>query len=377
MKRLILAAFALIAASAAPAHSQPETIQGATANNARVIRPPTPESGIANFRITTESGKCLIPEIRDAGVYLIRTGGCGDAFTFNAKFYPGQRVRFEIDGSGTCLMYRRTELLPSGSVAIVLSRAWVNALVPAPCSEALEQRFRVDWSNGEGGTVVLRGMNRGCWQDFTSAVAEGSCQSGLAETRFRLGRADPAGYVPPAQGSNLPVARPVGTTMPTLTIITVPPPANAANSLPGPGSRPATFLVSAGSVRGDNDCFRQLGVTPRIVPEACRDIPETAVTLTYTGTRGYQLAMGTPPLCFTTMGKPWVTMVRCEPVAEQLFQVVPADFAGFHLIKTQAGLCLTQRGTPTSDWAQNNSALFPEPCREAPEQYFALKAVSR
>lgn len=375
----ILIAFGALAA-AIPAAAQPAYVPPAgsnqpassnvTARNVDAIRPPVPETGTANYRITTNDGKCLVPQIRDGRVYLIRPGGCIDGITLNARFYGNQRMRLEIDRTGTCLVFRHVEMDGSG----LRYRSWGQGLSVAPCDESIEQRFRADWATPE--TITLRHAGGECWRAADTAIIQFPCDRS-EWTRFRLSPVQPAGYIAPAGGTPYP-----GTTngggLATATPVETAPPVTRIAPLP---ARSITYRLAPAEAPQGMGCYLRIGgggvLTPRVDPGPCIDAPEAEVTASPADDGSVALTMDAPALCFTTGARPWITLERCRASESQIFRVEPATTPGHYRIKTGADLCLTQRGNPNNDRTQNNSALFPEPCREGPEQIFALKAVRR
>lgn len=376
----VLIAFAALAAAAPaiaqpvyvpPAGSGPSTPSGVTARNVEAIKPPVPETGTANYRITTFDGKCLIPQIRDGRVYLIRPGGCVDGLTLNARFYGGQRMRLEIDRTGTCLVFRHVEMDGSG----LRYRSWGQGLSVAPCDESIEQRFRADWATAD--SVSLRSAGGECWRAADTAIIQYPCDRD-ERSRFRLSPVHPAGYVAPVspvrgnaypgttRGSSLGTATPVTPPGPV-----APPPRPRPAGLPENAPAPGTYwLYPAGSSGG---CLRVMAGGAIRLGFDCSLDPESIVQLEWTGSRGFRLANLAPAgQCYATGRRPWIAAEACSPANEQHFIVEKADFRDYYVIKTQSGLCLTLRGTFDRDPARNNSALFPEPCRPANEQYFEL-----
>lgn len=392
--RVVIALAAL--AAAAPSLAQPVYVPPAgsnqpgtsnvTARDVDAIKPPIPETGTANYRILTHDGKCLVPQIRDGKVYLIRPGGCIDGLTLNARFYGNQRARLEVDRSGTCLVFRHVEMDGSG----LRYRSWGQGLSVAPCDESIEQRFRIDWLTPD--TVSLRHASGTCWWAADTAIVQQPCDRNQ-QTHFRLSVVQPAGYVAPANpgggtaypgtttGSTLGTATPVETAPPVVRIAPLPVGVGPTAPLPGPGevTEPVIYALAPASAPEGTHCYLRIGggagYTPRVEPARCINGPEAEVTVLPVNDGTVALAMDAPARCFTTGDRPWITLDRCASVEQQLFTIQPTATRGQYRIKTRAGLCLTQRGNPNEDRAKNNSALFVEPCRDAPEQSFVFRPV--
>ncbi|MCW3834581.1 RICIN domain-containing protein [Sphingomonas canadensis] len=384
----ILACWALPAAAqpvyVAPAGSSERPQNGVVAATVDASRPPVPETGTADYRIETSGGKCLVPQMRDNQVYLLRPGACVDGVLLNARFHGNQRARLELDRSGSCVAVRRRDFDGSG----LMYRTWADGLAAVPCTDAIELRYRIDWAGD--GLVSIRTADGKCWTVADTGILVLPCDRSAGQ-RFRLlqpaaaGRVAPDGRVQPATGAAPAPAAPSPAV--TLPVITPPPPPRAPATgaermaaLPRPAGLPANappparyWLFPAGR---EGACVRVTGTGAAATVRLGRDCtpdPDSLTQLDWTGPRGFRLANLEPAgLCFVAGKRPWITAEACTPADAQHFTIEPAGFRDYWVIKTAGGLCLAVRGKNDIGTGVNNSALFPEPCRAAGEQYFEL-----
>lgn len=375
---ILSAAFAVFA-QAEPAHAQALAIQA----------PTIPVAGEHDLRIgygERDSVVCVGAENspRPGVTPYVHGENCRRSTVFTVRFVDRNRVTLELDRSGNCATVARGVLIGPPSIDIL------------PCTNAMDQQFSLITV---GGNVISIQGPGGCWTARNESyvnndIVEERCEGQLSQS-FRVIDAAPQAdtgpaivvtAAPPESASTpaLPVARPV--TPPPVTVpdrvapgTFVPVrPAGLPDNMPAP----AEYFMTPGGMGHDEDCYRLIGgggvMSVRIGERGCVDVPEQTVRLVYTGTRGFHLQIypnRDRPGCFSTAQRRWITQDTCAPIPEHIFQVIRADYPGYYVIKTQTGLCLTQRGAKNDDPAMNNSALFPEPCREAPEQYFKLRPL--
>ncbi|MDF7777490.1 hypothetical protein P1X14_19690 [Sphingomonas sp. AOB5] len=373
----------------APAGSGERPANGVVARSADAIQAPVPESGTADYRILTADGKCLVPQMRDGKVYLLRPGPCIDGVLLNARFYGNQRARLELDGSGTCVAIRQLDYDGSG----LMYRTWGKGVGTAPCGEGLELRFRID--HAEGGMVSIRTIDGNCWHWADTGVRELPCDRSPNQ-RFRLsqrstavtiadGRVVPAGDTPRYAE---PIHEPLGVARP-VEVPADPAPATepTPEPTPAPRERPAG-LPDLAPLPGINQVASLAGyacLNPvrrgtdawLLRAGACNDASEWEnLQLEYQEGAFviYVPSISGKCLAGPRAGRPWAEFEACEtPAADQRFQIARGD-GGAYTIRTAAGLCLTLRGNASA--AANNSALFPEPCRTgADEQRYELRLM--
>jgi hypothetical protein len=328
----------------------------------------TPESGTAQWKLRGErDGTCLSPEVDTRIGVLPYLHGvfCEEATPLTVTFTGGGHARFQVNGTNMCATIARGVLF--GAPRIDLH----------PCDQALDQLFLV--SQQGGGMFQLKSLSGQCWTERGGIgydVAVEGCRylgdKPEINQQFRV-FAPPAPSAPVQPAQIAPVAPRVD---PALERVAPGPfvpirPANLPENAPAPAQY---WMVPMGA---DGDCFRAIATgsfwAPRIGGRGCDSVTESYVRIEYDA-GGFRLSFADPHQCFTTIGKPWITLAACGDVDSQLFRIERAGADEYYSIKTPAGLCLTARGSGHYEPAQNNSALFPEPCRGEREQIFRLTA---
>ncbi|MEG3181732.1 RICIN domain-containing protein [Sphingomonas sp. LT1P40] len=350
---------------------------------------PIPETGTAEYIFSTAKGDCLVAQVtvRPGVAPYLREGRCDNPVVLTLHYLGRSEVRIEVGTPGQCATVARWVVFGDPRIDI------------HPCNGALDQRFRLERATRgmrvrtlEGACWTRRGPSYGAPEatDLGSLI----CRNGALEQMFSLApppdaETRPARVPQPAMPSATPAPAPA---MPVATPVTP--------VTPAPEPRPATLPANAPlpgfyalETRDPPQCLGIIGLSDdpdgtnnrRIRMSQCENRWTMNFEMRFIAGRGFLIVpQNEPDVCATLPRmaseprRPWVAAAQCTVADDQLFVIEQIGFGNFVTIKTLAGLCLTVRGNLRAESsADNNTGLFPEPCRSTTDQNFKLGWIER